>query len=217
MTCAVAVFVKSPELSLPKSRLARDIGEARARTFYELCVECVTETLESLGPGIVPHWAVAEPHGLELPRWSQWARVAQGTGDLGARLELVSSTLLERHSTVILLGADAPLMPSSRIVEARAALATADCVAGPARDGGFYLLGLRAPLPLEAWQSVPYSQSTTLERLLEQVSGRAELLGPERDVDTIDDLNALAEEARALTARNPSQERLLHWLSTRMR
>ncbi|HVZ41140.1 MAG TPA: TIGR04282 family arsenosugar biosynthesis glycosyltransferase [Candidatus Kapabacteria bacterium] len=54
------------------------------------------------------------------------------------------------------VGTDHPTLPSQYIRDAFAALASHDLVLGPADDGGYYLIGMRAPHP-EIFEGMPYS------------------------------------------------------------
>ena len=66
----------------------------------------------------------------------------QGDGDLGARLARAAAPY-----PVIFIGSDAPGLDAARLIAAADALGEAQAVIGPAEDGGYYLLGLKAPAP----------------------------------------------------------------------
>jgi glycosyltransferase A (GT-A) superfamily protein (DUF2064 family) len=95
---------------------------------------------------------------------------------------------------VIVLGADVPHVDLSCVRRAVDALAgDADLVLGPALDGGYYLIGLRAPVPA-LFAAMPWGTAGVLAA----TTGRAEALGlrcellPETfDVDEVADLTRL--------------------------
>src|SRR5262249_5408766 len=64
----------------------------------------------------------------------------------GDCLALTALELLQKHQGAILLNCDSPTLPTSVLVEsARALMQPGDrMVFGPARDGGYYCLGLKA-------------------------------------------------------------------------
>jgi len=65
----------------------------------------------------------------------------------------------------------------------------ADLVLGPATDGGYYLIGMREPVP-ELFQGIPWSTPQVLKATLDrarELGLRVELLSPLMDVDTIED------------------------------
>ncbi len=73
----------------------------------------------------------------------------QGDGDLGRRLARATGRALSAGAVgVLLLGADSPTLPVSFLTRAVADLPEHDAVLGPCEDGGYYLLGLRWPLPV---------------------------------------------------------------------
>ncbi len=72
----------------------------------------------------------------------------QGSGDLGRRLARATDRAFGAGAEgVLLLGADSPTLPVSFLATAAANLSRHQAVLGPSEDGGYYLLGLRQPLP----------------------------------------------------------------------
>ena len=168
---ALATFVKTPELSPVKTRLAADIGVARASAVYEQCLKEIAATMraaQAQDPGIVAHWAVAEKSAVTCPRWRQFPCLWTGAGGLGARLHTIYSALRRRYSRVILIGSDCPQLPASAIVTA--AQARDRVVIGPSQDGGFYLFAAGVDIPADIWRSAPYSRSDTLSALLSRLT-----------------------------------------------
>jgi glycosyltransferase A (GT-A) superfamily protein (DUF2064 family) len=106
MTPAVAIFVKTPGLSPVKTRLAAGgMGAEAATEFHRLSVAGVAR---ACGDDVAPYWAVAEREALAPPAWRGFPAIWQGEGGLGARLDRIYATLLQRHGRVLLIGADAP-------------------------------------------------------------------------------------------------------------
>ena len=219
--CAIAIFVKTPDLSPVKTRLAKAKGEAYARKFYELSVKATSETVslavtEAGKSGVVlhPYWAVAEKAALSLPQWDLFPRIWQGEGELGDRLHQVYAELKEKHDAVILIGSDSPQLASTQILNAIEHGKTSEFVFGPATDGGFFLCLGQKSLAKEIWTRVSYSAADTLGRLADQLSplGKIAYLPVMSDVDEESDLPILlgefAEEAK-LTA---SQVVLRDWV-----
>jgi glycosyltransferase A (GT-A) superfamily protein (DUF2064 family) len=86
-----------------------------------------------------------------------------------------------------------------------------DAVLGPAEDGGYWAIGLRAPEPA-AFDGVPMSSSLTGSRQrkrLQELGLAVSHLPSLRDIDDIDDARSVAAErpqgsfARALQALEP--------------
>ncbi|MEO6966958.1 MAG: DUF2064 domain-containing protein [Rhodanobacteraceae bacterium] len=221
MSAALAIFVKTPGHSPIKTRLAAAIGEDNAIAFYQLAVTAVAQLAartQEPACALRAYWAVAEAAALDDPVWRALPRIAQGKGNLGARLHHVYSTLQARHGRVLLLGADAPQVTIALLRAASAALddPATPFVLGNAHDGGFWLFGGRVPIPEAVWRGVHYSQARTADELRSALMplGRIAQLPRLTDVDTAPDLGALADALDALPEPLPAQRALRAWLQT---
>ena len=107
----------------------------------------------------------------------------QGEGDLGERMMAVNAPCL-------IIGSDCPSISAPLLNAAADALADRDVVIGPATDGGYYLIGMKRPMPFlfedVAW-STPKVLPTALARLAERRIGPA-ILPELGDIDTAEDL-----------------------------
>lgn len=217
---ALAIFVKTPGRSPIKTRLAAGVGDEVAAQFYEHAlriVAAVARTVAANGPGLIPHWAVAESDALADPHWAGLPRVAQGPGGLGERMARVYRDLRQSHDGVLLLGADAPLLDPASLIEASRTLASGEApfVMGRSRDGGFHLFGGSLDIPDSHWSAVRYSAPDTAEHWLEIIRplGAVRLLGETIDVDVRRDLEALSGAAGPLDRLLPEQRALLTWVA----
>ena len=131
-----------------------------------------------------------ERHGVRL--------LDQVGEDLGARMAQAFTAIFGRgYRQVLLVGTDVPSLPLAYYQQALTRLADHDVVLGPARDGGFYAIGLTRAIP-ELFTGIPWStnQVLALTRQKAQALGLKTGLVPEwRDVDTVDDLQALIDES----------------------
>ncbi len=224
MRGAVAVFVKTPDLSPVKTRLAATVGPSQAKQFFLLAQAAVAALLAEArlqfeqedACELSTYWAIAEVPGLSHPLWQTagMARLHTGEGGLGERLCHVYNTLLAQHDFVLLLGMDSPQNTVANLLAAAAYLRTPDSlVLGPAHDGGFYLLGGNTPIAREQWLAVPYSADDTLEKLraqMTQPAQRMHALPALTDVDTQADLQRLVTEMPP--APLPEQRAVLAWI-----
>ncbi|KAB8194949.1 DUF2064 domain-containing protein [Nonomuraea phyllanthi] len=100
---------------------------------------------------------------------------------------------------IVLIGMDTPQVAAGLLADALSLLAGHDAVFGPAADGGFWLLGLRAPDPallLGVPMSAPITGEVQLRRLKE--AGMSVALMPcLTDVDTMADAVEVAALAPA--------------------
>ena len=215
---AVAIFVKTPGLSPVKTRLAKGVGIALATEFHCRAASAVGAVARAAGSDIQPHWAVAEREALAHPAWRDLPTLWQGDGDLGTRLDLVYTELLERHGSVLLIGADAPQITPSLLRDAARTVREGGppYAMGPATDGGFWLFGGRAPVPPEVWRSVAYSRADTGARLAEALGpfGSISRVPTLADTDEVSDLPVLMSALGCIRDPLPQQAALGDWLRT---
>ncbi|HKK03189.1 MAG TPA: DUF2064 domain-containing protein [Gammaproteobacteria bacterium] len=214
MNGGAAIFVKTPGYSPLKTRLAEGIGQAAAERWYRLAAEAVAEVLAAT-PGVAPCWAVAEETAEAAESWPGLPCIAQGPGGLGARMGRVHAALLARHDFALLVGADTPQLEPAQLALAVEWLSEVPprLVMGPARDGGFWLIGgNRAPEP-DDWTRVPCSRASTGAgfRAVMERHGEWRMLQTLCDVDQPADLEHMLRELDALAAPLPAQRRLAEW------
>ncbi|MFM8979579.1 MAG: TIGR04282 family arsenosugar biosynthesis glycosyltransferase [Planctomycetia bacterium] len=195
----VLLFVRPPRAGRVKTRLARTEGAAEAlRTYRALAGEVHATLREAARAGVLDLvLAVADeqPGDLEaVAAWLPGARAAwpQGPGDLGARMErMLLRALAGGAPAVLLVGSDVRGLTAGRLGAALAALAGHDVLLGPTPDGGYGLLGLKAPAPTLLRGGLPWSTPAVaaVTRARAQAAGLrcAELAGL-HDVDTAADL-----------------------------
>ncbi len=70
---------------------------------------------------------------------------------------------------VCLIGSDSPTLPEQYIYDAFGLLAKYDLVLGPCQDGGYYLIGLRTPMP-ELFLGVPWGGSDVFALTIKKAS-----------------------------------------------
>jgi rSAM/selenodomain-associated transferase 1 len=134
------------------------------------------------------------------------ARVAPQRGvSLGDRmLAAVDDALAAGAGCVVVVGTDAPTLDERTLAVAFAALGDADVVLGPAEDGGYYLVGLRARQPaLFALDPALWGGPDVLAATLDAArhAGLAvRLLDVQRDLDRPDDALALRDDPRVPVA-----------------
>jgi len=193
------VMARYPEPGRVKTRLGRVVGAATACAIYRAFVLDLAERLRTLPYRVTwAYWPPTAPFETLLPR----ARCRPQRGrDLGARLvHALAEEIASGSGPVLMIGADAPHVPLHSLTEAADALAgTADLVVGPAADGGYYLIGLRA-LERRLFSRVPWGGPEVCALTLARAGSlglRTHLLPPTFDVDEAADLDRL----RALLTR----------------
>lgn len=144
---AVLVFVRAPELGRVKTRLAAVVGPGAALRVYRRLAEHTLREAAALageGVGVRVHHTPADA-GDAVRAWlgPGPAYLPQADGDLGRRMEdAFARAFADGAERVVIVGSDLPDVSASLLRRAFAALDDHPAVLGPARDGGYYLLGL---------------------------------------------------------------------------
>ena len=155
----VALFTRWPRPGEAKTRLIPALGSDGAAALHKRLTERMVATVRAAGLPLE-----VRTTGAEAQAFRGWlgdvAVVDQGEGDLGARLARAAAA-----TPVLLLGADVPDVTPALLREAAAALAAHPLVIGPAEDGGYWLLGLAAPMP-QLFEGVAWGTETVLAETL---------------------------------------------------
>ena len=222
-SCALVAFVKTPEYSPVKTRLSAGIGSDAAIQFFNLATEVITHTMSMVSvknTTVHPFWAVAEVEALESPRWHAFSKISQGVGSLGDRLHRVYHEIKKNYDSVILIGADSPQLTAHQLeaaieqLNSPATIETQAAVLGPALDGGFYLFGSCNDFPESFWTAINYSASTTCAEVIRAATefGVVHMLSDELDVDTAEDLVALALTLSKRSTLSEAERTLYNWI-----
>ena len=185
----IALLLKAPRSGMVKTRLAATVGEANAIAIYRHLTEWQLRAL--------PHdWQVTvyydPPDGGE--QMAQWLDPlhpglhygAQCPGDLGARLTAAfAAEFSHAPGPVFAIGGDCPGLDGMILESAAQAMKISEVVLGPAVDGGYYLIGLKAPQP-DLFAGIAWSTPAVLGQTREKVRAaglRASELPVLEDVD----------------------------------
>lgn len=213
MDRALVVMARYPEVGRVKTRLAARLGAPAACALYRAFVDDLRARFAAAEFELV--WAFT-PDDADFAAvvGAGATLLAQGEGTLGARMERVFARLLTpgrgaRFARVVMIGADVPHVPAAYLERAFAGLDEADLVLGPADDGGYYLVGLRAAH--DVFSGVPMGT----EHVYAATRARAAALGLAVmelpvlfDIDREEDLRRLPEHLR----EHP-EVRLLHTMA----
>jgi len=158
----VVVLAKYPRPGRVKTRLARAIGSEAACALYRAFVLDLARRLRRQRADL--WWAYAPARAPFAALVGSRRCFAQRPGDLGTRIAHALA-VVRRHGygAAIAIGADMPHVSRRALAAAARALARgADVVLGPARDGGYYLIGVRASQPV-LFRDVPWGTARVLD------------------------------------------------------
>jgi uncharacterized protein len=181
-----------------KTRLARDIGSVAAAQWYR---RTVARTLAAARSARVDFAICAAPSAAVFCSAARAAAPVrdQQRGDLGHRMALAAKC---RPGFTVIVGSDIPELAPAILRAAVRSAACFDLLIGPARDGGYYLIGLRTPAHVfHLFDRVRWSSRHALADTLANAPKhwRIGLLPMLDDVDCAADLRSAAQPpAKAL-------------------
>jgi rSAM/selenodomain-associated transferase 1 len=192
---ALLIMAKAPQGANVKTRLRGSLPDAERTELYRRLLEGTVSRLRDI-PGvdtlITYHPPGSEGHfrAFGLPVFPQ------SGGDLGRRMhEAINEALSRGYRQAALVGVDIPGLDADVVLTAFSLLEESDVVFGPARDGGYYLVGLKSPAP-GLFEGVRWSSENTLKDSLERARSlglAASLAEALSDLDTPEDLRRFPE------------------------
>jgi rSAM/selenodomain-associated transferase 1 len=198
---ALLVIAKRPAPGQTKTRLSPPLLPEQAAALYECFLRDTLEVARAV-PGVtrLAHYApdsAADYFAQLAPDFGQRPQVGDS---LGPRLDQVlTRCLAEGFERAVIMDSDSPTLPAAYVAQAFTELDRADVVLGPCEDGGYYLIGLKQPLPRllrEVPMSTPHVLRDTVA-LADQLGLRVALLPGWYDVDTAQELERLRADLAA--------------------
>jgi rSAM/selenodomain-associated transferase 1 len=209
-------MAKYPTPGRVKTRLAAAVGPDAAAALARAFVVDLAARLAGTGQPVV--WAVTPPDAPFATLLPGARAIGQRGADLGARMAAATADLFaEDPAPVIVLGTDTPHVRLDALDAAGAALATGtDVVLGPAEDGGYWLLGLRTPVP-DLFTGVAWGGDTVFRTTADRARAlglATRLVAPAFDVDDVDALRRLGALLAAGRVILPETARVLRAFPT---
>jgi rSAM/selenodomain-associated transferase 1 len=203
-SCGIAVMAKASLPGKTKTRLVPPLSFEEAAAFNTAFLRDVAANIAAAGreASIACYMAYGPPGATAffesiLP--SSVGLIESSHPNFGDCLFTAIDRVLARgHAGAVVLNSDSPTLPTALLVEATRMLAQPGdrAVLGPARDGGYYLLGLKAPhhrlFEDVAWSTEEVARQTR-ERAAE-IGLEVHLLPEWYDVDDVASLQMLRGE-----------------------
>jgi rSAM/selenodomain-associated transferase 1 len=191
---ALMIFCRYPQPGRVKTRLIPALGPEGAadthRAMAERTIRLAKEFARASGITLEIHYSDDDGAGMRDWLGDGLALHPQWGGDLGAKMAAAFGNAFGAgKDRVLLVGTDCPGLGGRHYEQALAALDDHDLVLGPARDGGYYLIGLRresARRMDELFAEMPWGGADVLARTLAAARRRKlslVLLEPLDDVD----------------------------------
>ncbi len=196
------IFCNAPLAGRVNTRLTPPLAPDDAATLYEASLRDVIAAsgrerarveLWYDAPAAEAYFEREYPHLLRQP---------QASGGQGEReRDAFERSFADGAERVVIMGSDSPTLPDTHLNAAFDALREAPAVAGPAQDGGYYLLGLNAsawPNASKLFEGIAWSSPEVMKQTLQRAAAadiELRLLPGWYDVDVPADLDLLRQDA----------------------
>jgi uncharacterized protein len=188
MKSALIIFVRNPVLGKVKTRLANTMGNKNALAVYKHLLQHTKNIVKdtAFAKGIFYADFI---NNNDL--WDGYKKCLQRGNGLGERMHNAFAALFESgFKKVCIIGSDCYELTPEIINTAFKKLDTASIVIGPATDGGYYLLGMQAPLK-NIFENISWSSEQVFaqtKKIIEQHRYSLSLLPVLNDVDEEKDI-----------------------------
>ncbi len=185
---ALIIFTRNPELGKCKTRLAATVGDEAALKIYNFLLQHTVKITTPLKADKFVYYSVEH---RESDSWdnSIFSKKVQSGEDLGTRMQQAFSEIFKLgYERAIIIGSDMYDMDTQDIQNAFTALETHDAVIGPAEDGGYYLLGMKA-VHEAVFKNKTWGTDTVLAATLHDLKDlKVAKLEEKNDVDYYEDI-----------------------------
>lgn len=167
MNKALIIFIKNPEKGKVKTRLAATVGDDQAMNIYLALLGHTRKIAFSIEASRLLFYSTFVD---DRDDWSNkhFSKYLQNGNGLGIRMANAFKSAFEKHQKVVIIGSDCASLTTEIAEQAFAQLGEHDFVVGPAKDGGYYLLGMNVYYP-QVFENIEWSTASVLSRTLENI------------------------------------------------
>tara|TARA_R110000787_G_scaffold13189_3_gene41701 strand:+ start:6996 stop:7610 length:615 start_codon:yes stop_codon:yes gene_type:complete len=185
---ALIVFTRNPELGKVKTRLAATIGNQSALEIYKLLINHTVSITSSIN---VDKYVFYSENIQQNDAWNPvvFIKKLQNGNDLGERMKNAFDLLFKKgYQKIVIVGSDIYELDSQDIEDSFIALKKSPYAIGPAKDGGYYLLGM-TQLNKKIFENKNWGTDTVFNDTIIDLKKNEVVLLPEKnDIDIYDDL-----------------------------
>ena len=188
MTSLVLVFAKTPTLGSVKTRLAKTVGDEKALWVYLQLLKKTDAILQSIGVKVIVFY-----DGLDRSAFGSifqsFQKFPQEGATLGERMHNAFQWGFSKgYDHIVIIGTDLWSLDQNLIEQAFTVLKKSEIVIGPAKDGGYYLLGKKQLIPT-VFKNKNWSSSTVLKETVKDLKGyKVGFLEEKMDIDQYEDI-----------------------------
>jgi rSAM/selenodomain-associated transferase 1 len=189
----IIVFTRNPELGKVKTRLAKIVGDEAALKIYKFLLNHTETTIRNINCDKAIYYSI-KVRDNDIWNNNIYQKYVQNGEDLGLKmLNAFDNGFNKEYEKAVIVGSDLYDLKPEHIEDAFRQLDENDLVIGPAKDGGYYLLGMKT-LHSEVFKNKSWGTSTVFENTINNLQNkRVFLLEELNDIDTYDDLKNIKE------------------------
>ena len=190
------LFTRYPEPGKVKTRLIPALGPKGACELHRRMTELAVTQLRELSSfrflSVEVRFEGSNENLMQEWLGTDLCFSPQGQGDLGLRMgRAFQEAFQSGFKSVVLIGSDCPDRNAKIVEKAFDGLKKNDLILGPARDGGYYLIGLKEPQRL--FTNIPWGSAQVFNLTLEKAQAlglNVLLLETLQDIDRPEDLSS---------------------------
>ncbi|WP_375236150.1 TIGR04282 family arsenosugar biosynthesis glycosyltransferase [Winogradskyella sp.] len=188
MKNALVIFTRNPELGKCKTRLAKVVGDKSALKIYKYLLQHTANVSKEVDADRFVFYSESIQDN-DIWDDSFFNKKLQYGNDLGERMQNAFQQLFDsNYKNVIIIGSDLLDLNSAIINKAFSLINEYDAVIGPAKDGGYYLLGLKAANP-KLFKNKEWGTETVRRDTLNDLKNSTVFTLDElNDIDTFEDM-----------------------------
>ncbi len=187
---ALIIFVRNPVLGKVKTRIAEAAGEKKALSVYMHLLRHTNAVAKSVDTDKFVFYS-DHPEVNDIWENNIYHKYVQQGNSLGGKMQHAFEKMFSLgYKLVCIIGSDCLELTSAIINRAFEELGKQDVVIGPAKDGGYYLLGMKKIVPSvfsgKEWSNAAVYKATISD--LEKDGHSYSPLPVLKDVDRIEDV-----------------------------
>ncbi len=190
MKNALLIFIKNPVKGKVKTRLAQSIGDDRALEIYQQLLKHTHQVASKVDAARFVFYSDEIDH-LDYWENEKFSKYLQHGNDLGEKMRNAFNLVFQSgFQSAVIVGSDCLEINEKIIHDAFNSLMNNDVCIGPAKDGGYYLLGMKK-LHAELFSPRTWSQPNVFNEATKNITdlNLTYFVLPElNDIDTMDDL-----------------------------
>lgn len=182
------IFARNAVLGKVKTRLAKSVGDETALKIYEFLIQKTHQVTKEVSCEKAVHYS-EKIMVDDIWEARNYQKNLQKGDDLGQRMYHAFKNSFESdYDKVVVIGTDLFDLTPELIEESFLNLDSNDVVLGPAKDGGYYLLGMKT-LHTPLFNNKAWGTSSVREDTLKDLTNKkVHLLEEFNDIDVFEDI-----------------------------